>query len=224
MNDASIPFDLFADLPEPVAHPVDSRRPTADPSPDQVPADCLARVRQHDQEAARQLVDLLYPLVIRIVRSNLPRRASEEDLAQDIFTRVFQHLDQFQGEAPIEHWVSRIAVNHCLNAIRAQKTRPEWRMSDLSEEQAHILEGFSGVSEDSEPSRRLRSEELVEFLLESLEPEDRLVLRMLEIEDRSVEEIRLVTGWSSAMVRVRAFRARQRLNRRFGQLRREGRL
>ncbi len=224
MNDASIHFDLFADLPEAQPVPVAVRKAEAVPAPDRVPAECLARVRQHDQEAARELVELLYPLVIRIVRSNLPRRAAEEDLAQDIFTRIFQHLDQFQGQAPIEHWVSRIAVNHCLNAIRAQKTRPEWRMSDLSEEQAHILEGFSGESDDSEPSRRLRSEELVEFLLESLEPEDRLVLRMLEIEDRTVEEIRLVTGWSSAMVRVRAFRARQRLNRRFGQLRKEGRL
>jgi RNA polymerase sigma-70 factor (ECF subfamily) len=222
MNDAAIPFDLFADLPDAAASPAAGRRVDSVPAPDRVPAECLARVRQHDQEAARELVGLLYPLVIRIVRANLPRRASEEDLAQDIFTRIFQHLDQFQGQSPIEHWVSRIAVNHCLNAIRAQKTRPEWRMSDLSEEHAHLLEGLPGESDDSEPSRRIRSEELVEFLLESLEPEDRLVLRMLEIEDRSVEEIRVVTGWSSAMVRVRAFRARQHLNRRFGQLRREG--
>src|SRR4029077_14818410 len=96
-------------------------------------ADCLARVRGQDQDAARSLVEYLYPMVIRIVRANLPRRAAEEDLAQDIFVKMFQKLDQFRGDVPFDHWVSRIAVNHCLNAIRAQKNRPEWRMADLSE-------------------------------------------------------------------------------------------
>src|SRR5215471_451607 len=103
-------------------------------------AECLARVRMQDQDAARSLVEYLYPTVIRIVRGNLPRRAAEEDLAQEIFVKVFDKLEQFQGAVPLDHWVSRIAVNHCLNAIRAQKSRPEWRMSDLSEEQAAALE------------------------------------------------------------------------------------
>ena len=103
-------------------------------------ADCLARVRGQDQDAARSLVEYLYPMVTRIVRANLPRRGAEEELAQDIFVKMFQKLDQFRGEVPFEHWVSRIAVNHCLNAIRAQKNRPEWRMADLSEDQAAALE------------------------------------------------------------------------------------
>ena len=109
-------------------------------------ADCLARVRRQDQDAARSLVECLYPTVIRIVRANLPRRAAEEDLAQEIFVKVFEKLDQFRGEAPLEHWVSRIAVNHCLNAIRAQKSRPEWRMADLSEEQAAALDALTSTA------------------------------------------------------------------------------
>jgi len=188
-------------------------------------ADCLARVRRQDQDAARSLVEYLYPTVIRIVRGNLPRRAAEEDLAQDIFVRMFEKLDQFQGEVPLEHWVSRIAVNHCLNAIRSQKARPEWRMADLSEEQAAALDAVTTAAvQDPHPSHLIGACELVEKLLAALSPEDRLLIRMLEIDELSVDEVRQVTGWSATYVRVRAFRARRRLNKRFGTLRREEQL
>ncbi len=188
-------------------------------------ADCLARVRKQDQDAARSLVELLYPTVIRIVRGNLPRRAAEEDLAQEIFVKMFANLDQYQAEVPLEHWVSRIAVNHCLNAIRAQKSRPEWRMADLSEEQAAALEAVTtSVVRDPHPAQLIGAAELVEKLLEPLCPEDRLLIRLLEMEDRSVEEVRQATGWSSAAIRVRAFRARRKLNKLFRNLRKEGRL
>src|SRR5262245_40462480 len=179
-------------------------------------AECLARVRAQDQDAARSLVEYLYPMVIRIVRANLPRRAAEEELAQDIFVKMFQKLEQFRGEVPFEHWVSRIAVNHCLNAIRAQKTRPEWRMSDLSEEQAAALEAATADHAlNPDPALLMGARELVDMLLEALSPEDRLLIRMLEMEDLSVDEVRQRTGWSATLIRVRAFRARRRLNKRF---------
>lgn len=188
-------------------------------------AECLARVREQDQDAARSLVEHLYPTVIRIVRGNLPRRVAEEDLAQEVFVKMFAKLDQFQGEVPLEHWVSRIAVNHCLNALRAQKVRPEWRMADLSKEQATALEAVTTAAvQDPHPACRVGARELVEMLLEVLRPKDRLLIRMLEMEERSIGEIRRVTGWSAANIRVRAFRARRKLNKAFGNLRKEGHL
>ena len=188
-------------------------------------ADCLARVRGQDQDAARSLVEYLYPMISRIVRANLPRRAAEEDLAQDIFVKLFQKLDQFRGEVPFEHWVSRIAVNHCLNAIRAQGTRPEWRMADLSKDQAAALEAATADStHNPDPGLLMGARELVDILLEALSPEDRLLIRMLEMEDLSVNEVRQRTGWSATLIRVRAFRARRKLNKRFRTLRTQGRL
>jgi len=74
---------------------------------------------QHDDEAARALVRQLYPLVSKLVRAHRPRRTAEEDLSQMIFIKVFQKLSQFSGKVPLEHWVSRIAVNTCLNKARA---------------------------------------------------------------------------------------------------------
>jgi RNA polymerase sigma-70 factor (ECF subfamily) len=188
-------------------------------------ADCLVRVRQQDQEAARSLVEHLYPTVIRIVRNNLPRRAAEEDLAQEIFAKMFERLEQYQGEVPLEHWVSRIAVNHCLNAIRSQKVRPEWRMADLSEEQVAALDAATSGTVHEPPAAQLTgARELVELLLATLSPEDRLVMQMLEVEELPIEAVQQATGWSATHIRVRAFRARRRLNKRFGELRKEGRL
>lgn len=188
-------------------------------------AECLARVRTQDQEAACALVEYLYPTVVRIVRNHLPRRADEEDLAQEIFLKMFEKLDQYEGQVPLAHWVSRIAVNHCLNAIRFQRSRPEWRMADLSEEQAAALDAVTkGTTQDPHPAHLIGARELVDWLLESLSPKDRALMRMLEVEQRSIDEVRELTGWSAAFIRVRAFRARLKLNKRFGKLRKEGRL
>src|SRR6202040_3983050 len=101
-------------------------------------ADALVQgALRHDDAAARELVRRLYPLVTKMVRSHRPHRTDEEDLCQMIFIKVFQKLSQFSGKVPLEHWVSRIAVNTCLNQIQWEKIRPELRHADLSvEEQA----------------------------------------------------------------------------------------
>jgi RNA polymerase sigma-70 factor (ECF subfamily) len=103
-------------------------------------AACLEQVRRRDQIAARELVEHLYPLVIRIVRSHLPRRVAEEDLAQEIFLKMFTRLDQYKGAVAFTHWVSRIAVTTCIDQLRAQKRRPEFRWADLSEQEAEVLD------------------------------------------------------------------------------------
>src|SRR5579859_5728331 len=112
---------------------------------------CLERVRQRDEEAARQLFHHLYPLVIKVVRSHLPRRMSEEDLVQIVFMKVFGNLGQYSGLAPLEHWVSRIAVNTCIKALRAEKARPELRWADLGEEESEVLDWLSNKDEDLQP-------------------------------------------------------------------------
>src|SRR5438067_9722393 len=95
---------------------------------------------QHDDEAARALVRKLYPLVAKVVHSHRPRRTAEEDLCQMIFIKVFRNLASFSGQVPLEHWVSRIAVNSCLNQIAAERVRPELRYADLSEDEAAIVD------------------------------------------------------------------------------------
>ena len=174
-------------------------------------AACVRRVRQKDEEAARQLVDHLYPLVFKLVRAHLPRRTSEEDLAQLVFMKVFANLDQYLSSAPLEHWVARIAINTCLNQIQAEKIRPELRRADLSEEQCQVLDTLGAVSQELPPDQALAARELVEKLLALLDPAERLLLTLLYLEGRSPREVQQMTGWNGALVRIRAFRARRKL-------------
>ncbi len=185
---------------------------------------CLARAKSGDEDAARSLVEFLYPTVIRIVRRNLPRRGAEEELAQDIFVKMFTRLETYRGEVPLQHWVSRIATNHCLNAIRAQRNRPEWRMGDLAEEHAVALEATTPDATHAHPAEALAAREMVERLLDCLNPKDRLLMRLLEMEGYTAEEVKAVTGWSLNAIRIRAFRARGKLNRRYEALKAQGKL
>jgi RNA polymerase sigma-70 factor (ECF subfamily) len=173
---------------------------------------------RHDDEAARELVRRLYPLVAKMVRSHRARRTSEEDLCQMIFIKVFQKLNQFSGKVPLEHWVSRIAVNTCLSAIESERIRPELRQADLSEEEQAVVENLATSTEELAPDRQLASRQLVEHLLEFLKPAERLVIDLLYLQGRSVEEIHQITGLGTAAIKVRAFRARQKMKAQLSKL------
>ena len=186
-------------------------------------AGCLDLVRQRDQMAARELVSHLHPLVIRIVRSHLPRRVPEEDLAQEIFLKMFTRLAQYQGAVPFSHWVSRIAVTTCIDHLRAQKRRPEFRWADLSETEAEVLDNVITNENDVPANDAMAAHELVHKLLDQLKPDDQLVIRLLDLQQKTVAEISQLTGWNQSLVKVRAFRARRKLQKLFQELQRKER-
>jgi RNA polymerase sigma-70 factor (ECF subfamily) len=182
---------------------------------------CLQRVRQRDQAAARELVEHLHPLVIRIVRSHLPRRVAEEDLTQEVFLKMFSRLEQYQGAVPFPHWVSRIAVTTCIDHLRAQKRRPEFRWADLSEREAEVLDAVMTNENEVAANDAMAAQELVQKLLAQLKPDDQLVLRLLDLEQKSIAEIAELTGWNQSLIKVRAFRARRKLQKLFKELQRK---
>jgi RNA polymerase sigma-70 factor (ECF subfamily) len=181
-------------------------------------AACVERVRQRDEDAARLLMNHLYPQVIKLVRAYLPRRTSEEDLAQSVFMKVFARLDQYSGVVPLEHWVSRIAVNTCLNQLAAEKARPELRWADLSEEQCQVLENLPSGTSELGPDESLAAREIVEKLLTLLSPRDRLLITMLYLDGHTPREVQKLTGWNGTLIRGRAFQARRRLKKYFQKL------
>ena len=176
-------------------------------------AELVQAALRHDDEAARELVRRLYPLVAKMVRSHRPRRTSEEDLCQMIFIKVFQKLGQFSGKVPLEHWVSRVAVNTCLSQIESERIRPELRHADLSEEEQAVVENLATATDELAPDRQFASRELIEHLFQFLKPVERLVIDLLYLQGRSVEEIHQITGLGAAAIKVRAFRARQKMKK-----------
>lgn len=131
---------------------------------------------------------------------------------------MFTRLEQYQGSVPFTHWVSRIAVTTCIDQLRAQKRRPELRWADLSEHETEVLDSAITNENDVAPGDAVAARELVHKLLGQLKPDDRLVIQYLDLDQKSVAEISALTGWNQTLVKVRAFRARRKLQRLFREL------
>jgi RNA polymerase sigma-70 factor (ECF subfamily) len=171
---------------------------------------CLARVRSGDPAAARELVERNDELVAKIVRAYLPRDADRDACRQEVFIRAFAKLDAYRAEAPWEHWLSRIAVNACLDVLRARRRRRELRFADLGEAEAEAVAAAVAAVDESVPDA-VAARETIDKMLECLDPEDAVIVRMLDIEERSTDEIAALLGRSRTLVKVRAFRARRKL-------------
>src|SRR4051812_28965091 len=101
---------------------------------------CLDRVRAGDQDAARELVARVQPMVNRIIRAHLPRRDAPEDIAQEVFMKMFARLDQYRGNSSFRRWLSQVTLRTCFDHLRAQRCRPELRHADLSTEETNRID------------------------------------------------------------------------------------
>lgn len=194
-----------------------------EPEPRVDDARWLAQIRQGDEDAARALVQRLYPTVVKSIRRHLPRQTSVEDLTQVVFAKIFSKLHQFSGAAPLEHWVSRITVNACISQLSREKVRPELRMSDLTEEEQALVQRLLSTERDLASDRTQEAKELLEKLLTALTSDERLVVTLLHMEERSTLEISSLTGWSISRVKVKAFRARVKMRKLWSRLAQQAR-
>lgn len=142
----------------------------------------LEAVLRGDESAWRELVEMLYPLVAGIIRNHLRREADREDVAQEVFVKIFTHLGQYQARQPFEHWVSRIALNACHDWLRRVAARPAVSYTDLGEAERQILERTLAADEQSHEPREILCE-LLDRLIATLAPREQIVIRLLDLED-----------------------------------------
>jgi RNA polymerase sigma-70 factor (ECF subfamily) len=143
-----------------------------------------------------------------------------EDIVQEILLKAFTRLDGWRGDAPFEHWLMRLGTRICYDFLRQHQRSREITSTELSKDEADWLE------RQSQPDGRAdgkadAAQTLVSRVLERLSPASRLVITLLELEDKSVKEIAGLTGWSVPMIKVRAFRARLEMKRIIERLGRE---
>jgi len=166
------------------------------------------------QTAAFETLVVRYqPRIFATARRYARREDEVEDVVQEIFLKAYQKLHTFRREAPFEHWLMRLAVRTCYDFLRAHKRNRETTFTEFSREESDWLERFNAQSDEA-PTSDIGARELLERALAELSPDARLVITLLEIEDRSVREIAALTGWSETLVKVRAFRARRQMRKR----------
>ena len=170
-------------------------------------AELISAVLKGDAASFEPLVQKYSPRVFATARRYARRESEVDDIAQEVWLKAFDKLKGFRGEAPFEHWLMRMTVRTCYDFLRRHQRNRESSFTDLTEPETDWLERFvaaPGSAADDAAAAKL----LVHRVLEKLSPQARLVIQLLEIEDRSVKEIAVITGWSVPLVKVRAFRAR----------------
>ncbi|HXU75984.1 MAG TPA: sigma-70 family RNA polymerase sigma factor [Methylomirabilota bacterium] len=179
---------------------------------DRTEPELISAVLKGDAASFEPLVQKYSPRVFATARRYARRESEVEDIVQEVWLKAFQKLGSFRGEAPFEHWLMRLAVRTCYDFLRGHQRNRESSFSDLSEPEEDWLDRFvsqpDSAGADSDAARVL-----VARVLDQLSPPARLVITLLEIEDRSVKEIARLTGWSVPLVKVRAFRARAEMKK-----------
>ena len=172
---------------------------------------CLRRWKDGNEAAAEEIINHLYPVISKIVRTHLPRRDDECDLIQEILMKTFTKLHQYKGDAPLSHWVSRLALTTCLDRLRAQKIRPEVRHADLTPDEADAFDAAWLTGSSPAATNAIAARDLVDRILANLSPEDRSLVLMVDLEGRSLQEISDATGWTISKIKMRLFRIRPQL-------------
>ena len=175
-------------------------------------AERIAAVLKGDTASFEPLVVKYSPRVFATARRYARRESEVEDIVQEVWSKAFQKLSSFRGEAPFEHWLMRLAVRTCYDFLREHQRNRETSFTELSEPESDWLERYV-TSPESASEEASAARELIERVLAMLSPAARLVITLLEIEERSVKEIAELTGWSVPLVKVRAFRARAEMRK-----------
>jgi RNA polymerase sigma-70 factor, ECF subfamily len=161
-----------------------------------------------DNSSFEVLIVRYQPRVFGTARKYARRESDVEDIVQEVFIKAFTKLSTFRGDSPFEHWLMRLAVRTCYDFLREHQRNREHPLSEITDEESAWLERFAtgDLQDDTHSASAARA--LIHKLLEQLSPQSRLIIQLLEIEEKSLKEIAQLTGWSIPMIKVRAFRAR----------------
>ena len=149
--------------------------------------------------------------VFRLAGRFFPRPEDAEDVTQEVFLKVFRSLPSYRGEAPLEHWILRIATTTCQDELRRRRRRAEGKAAGPPSPAALLERVLEGKALDAAEAAAARS--LAAELLDRLPERDRVVLTLLDLEGFSAAEVASFTGSTRAAVKVRALRARRALRR-----------
>ena len=172
----------------------------------------IAAVLEGDASSFEPLVTRYQPRVFATARRYARREDEVADIVQEIFIKAYQKLSTYRAEAPFEHWLMRMAVRTCYDFLRKHQRNREYNVTEISDEENDWLENVGDEGSERETDQAA-AKALVERLLEGLSPDFRIVITLLEIEEKSVKEIADLTGWSVSLVKVRAYRARNQMRK-----------
>jgi len=173
--------------------------------------DLIQRAQSGDATAFNQVVQAYRKRILGTIARLIGRPEDVEDVGQEVFLRLYYSLDQLRTPEVFEPWLYRLTVNAAYDYLRRQKRRQESRMSDLSEQQVMLADAAAGGRRNDDHQHQTKVRELVQSLLGRVSEEDRILLSLKEVEGLSLKELEKVYGVNENALKVRLFRARQRV-------------
>jgi len=175
-------------------------------------ATLVRRVQARDELAFREIVDRYQAKVFSIIYGILRNHNDAEDIAQQVFSKVYFSIGSFDFRSSLLTWIYKITVNECYDYLRKKRVRKLVYESDFSEEDAQRMQNSeTATGQAPAVDTQLARKDLVTKLLAKLSNEDRSLLLLKEVEGHSVEELSQMTGMNENTIKVKLFRARQKL-------------
>jgi RNA polymerase sigma-70 factor (ECF subfamily) len=178
--------------------------------------DLIKRAQKGDGAAFNEVVLAYRKRILGTIARLIARPDDVEDVGQEVFLRLYFSLDQLRSPEVFEPWLYRLTVNAAYDYLRKQRRRQESRMADLSEQQVMIADAVAGSKLDQEDRRRQQVRETVDSLLGAVSEEDRILLTLKEVEGLSLKELEAIYHVNENALKVRLFRARQRVLKSLG--------
>lgn len=176
----------------------------------------ISKAKGGDDAAFNQVVVAYRKRILGTIARLIGRPEDVEDVAQEVFLRLYFSLDQLRTAEVFEPWLYRLTVNASYDYLRRQRRRMESRMSDLSEQQVVLADAMAGGKVNQEKQEQKRIRETVDALLGAVSEEDRILLTLKEVEGLSLKELEKIYRVNENALKVRLFRARQRVLKAFG--------
>jgi len=175
----------------------------------------LQKAQSGDDAAFNQVVMAYRKRIMGTIARLIGRPEDVEDVAQEVFLRLYYSLDQLRTPEVFEPWLYRLTVNASYDYLRKQRRRNESRMADLSEQAVMMADAAAGGKVNNERKHQVQVKELLDSLLGTLSEEDQILLKLKEVEGLSLKELEKIYRVKENALKVRLFRARQRVLKAF---------
>ena len=175
----------------------------------------IERASKGEDSAFNEIVRAYRRRILGTIGRLIGRPEDVEDVGQVVFLRLYESLEQLRTPEMFEPWLYRLTVNASYDYLRRKRRRPESRMADLSEEQVILADASASMDRGTEDARKAATRELVESLLSAVSEEDRILLTLKEVEGLSIRELEQIYQAKENAIKVRLFRARQRVLKAF---------
>jgi RNA polymerase sigma-70 factor, ECF subfamily len=176
----------------------------------------IKRAQAGDAPAFNEIVLAYRKRILGTITRLIARQEDVEDVEQEVFLRLYFSLDQLRTAEVFEPWLYRLTVNAAYDYLRKQRRRQEYRMSDLSEQQVMMADAAAGGKVEHDEQQQKKVREAVDSLLGSVSEADRILLMLKEVEGLSLKELEKIYNVNENALKVRLFRARQRVLKAFG--------